>query len=161
MPIPDNFQESVIDIARYELILNLCVLPELRDSTSASVFLAVSLNELLSIYRAQSISRSVTLKMFEDGEGLNECEGRILCYLQQYIGDMSNDELSTFLRFVTGAATCSALKVSVGLYWNYWVYTKTNCTHLWTCTINIVIRHTMSLLRNSEAAECAWITGTV
>ena len=117
MPIPDNFRENMINIARYELISKpLCAVQALSSgipSQHRSFWQSISLSELLSIYRAQSVSRSVTLKMFQDAEGRHGSEARILCYLRQYIGNMSSDELSTFLRFVTGAATCSALKVSV------------------------------------------------
>ncbi len=56
----------------------------------------VDVNKLLSIYRAQSVSTSMTLKMFENAEGANEIQTRILLYLRQYIGNMSNDEFVHF-----------------------------------------------------------------
>ena len=38
----------------------------------------------------------MTLKMFENAEGANEIQTRILLYLRQYIGNMSNDEFAHF-----------------------------------------------------------------
>ena len=40
----------------------------------------------------------------EPDQLMNAAQERVFCYLQQYIGSMTQDELHKFLRFVTGSS---------------------------------------------------------
>ena len=42
---------------------------------------------------------------------LNAGEKRILEFLKQFIGNISNEEVGHFLRFVTGSSVCSTKKI--------------------------------------------------
>ncbi len=116
-PTPKNLHQMLINISKYEFLAKpvaaLVIINSGVPEQHKRFWETLNVAKLLAIYHAQSVSTSMTLKMFENAEGMNETQGRILMYLRQYIGNMSNDELRTFLRFVTGAATCSSLQVSV------------------------------------------------
>ncbi len=117
VPTPKNLRLMLINISKYEFLAKPVAANMLMNigvpAQHKPFWKSVDISKFLSIYRAQSVSTSMTLKMFENAEGSNEIQSRILLYLRQYIGNMSNDELRTFLRFVTGAATCSSLQVSL------------------------------------------------
>lgn len=49
------------------------------------------------IYKAQSVSTAMTLKMIKEAEDLNDSEKRVLSYLCQFIRNMGINELCTFL----------------------------------------------------------------
>ena len=71
------------------------------------------MNNLLSIYYAQTVSPGTVLGMLEDAVGVNANEERIIGYLRQYVGNLNTDCLRNFLRFVTGSVVCSTLKIVV------------------------------------------------
>ena len=86
-----------------------------------------------SLYQAQCISTIMVLKMFENAEGYNETEERVLNYVHQFIGNMSQEELHVFLRFVTGGAAC--LSNQVGVTFNSGLCTTPSyCPHLLSFT---------------------------
>ena len=59
------------------------------------------------------MSPAKVLKMFDDAEGTDANEERILGYLRQFVGSMSTDELRQFLRFVTGSSVCLSCQIQV------------------------------------------------
>ena len=71
------------------------------------------MNNLLSIYYAQTVSPGTVLGMLEDAVGVNANEERIIGYLRQYVGNLNTDGLRNILRFVTGSVVCSTLKIVV------------------------------------------------
>ena len=49
--------------------------------------------------------------MFDEAEGSDLDQERVLTYLRQYVGSMSNEDLGQFLRFITGSSVCMPQKV--------------------------------------------------
>ena len=64
------------------------------------------LGELYQIYCALSVSPAKVIKMLEDVSVKNKAEQRVLGYLHQYIGNISNEQLCDLLRFITGCGVC-------------------------------------------------------
>lgn len=74
----------------------------------------MSVYELYSLYMALRASPVKILTLLEDDSAADDPnKARVFKYLTQFIGNMSKDELRSFLRFVTGGAVCpTKLKVS-------------------------------------------------
>ena len=114
---PPNFRHMICQIASYEF----CSKP---SAALAAMFSGIpkqhrvfwrkmDVNNLLSIYYAQTVSPGTVLGMLEDAVGVNANEERIIGYLRQYVGNLNTDCLRNFLRFVTGSVVCSTLKIVV------------------------------------------------
>ena len=74
----------------------------------------MTVRDLYSICKAIHGSPAKVLALLDDDVCLgNENQERVYGYLQQYIGNMDEDEIRNFLRFVTGSAVCSAKVISV------------------------------------------------
>ncbi len=73
----------------------------------------MSSGDLYSIYIAQQASPAKVLVLVEDLDTCNPNQERVFGYLQQFIGNMQNEELRLFLRFVTGSSVCTANAIRV------------------------------------------------
>ena len=74
----------------------------------------VSIFEFHSIYLALSASPTKVLSLLDDSLADDVNKERVFRYLTQFVGNMTSDELRSFLRFVTGASVCppSSMKVT-------------------------------------------------
>ena len=68
---------------------------------------------LFNLYKAKSVSAAKILEMFDEAEGSDLDQERVLTYLRQCIGSMSNEYLGLFLCFVTGSSVCMPKKIRV------------------------------------------------
>ena len=116
-PRPVGFRDALVKVATYEFLSKptaaLAIIHSGIPQQHHSFWDRVDVASLLSIYQAQHASPATVLKMLEDAEGNDAAEERVLGYLRQFAGNMSSDELRTFLRFVTGSTSCSGLKIRV------------------------------------------------
>lgn len=117
LPTPQNFQKLIVNVAKYEFISKPAAALSLINRgipvQHQPFWESMELPSLLSVYKAQSVSSAMILEMFSEAEGQDASQERVLGYLRQFIGNTANDELRTFLRFVTGSSACSSLKVDV------------------------------------------------
>lgn len=117
LPTPVRFKEMLINIAKYEFIAKpsaaLSIIHSGIPPKHMPFWETCDLPYLLSVYKAQGVSLAKVMKMFEHAEGMNSTEERIIDYLRQLIGNMTPNDLSTFLRFVTGSGTCSSKQINV------------------------------------------------
>ena len=72
-----------------------------------------SIDELHSMYMYMSATPEKVLNIIEEPIESNPCEMRVFNYLQQYIGNMRNDEVRRFLRFTTGSSVLIAERITV------------------------------------------------
>ena len=72
-----------------------------------------SIDELHSMYMYMSATPEKVLNIIEEPIESNPCEMRVFSYLQQYIGNMRNDEVRRFLRFTTGSSVLIAERITV------------------------------------------------
>ena len=100
LPEPENLQRLTLQLAKYQF--------ELYPSAAISAMKSgVAVQHLpfwksMSVYRiysAMSVSPAKVIKMLENG---NKSEERVLGYLRQYIGNITNEQLCDLLRFITG-----------------------------------------------------------
>ena len=66
-----------------------------------------------SIYSSLSVSKTKVLNLLTEPNFLSVPEDEVYQYLKRFIGNMSDDELRTFLRFVTGSLVISVPNIDV------------------------------------------------
>ncbi len=117
-PTPSNFKQMLINLARYDFFIKpsaaLSFISQGVPEQHHSFWSGMGVDGLFALYRAQSVSTAMVLKMLDEAEGSNPSQERVLVYLRQFIGNMGLDDLRVFLRFVTGSSVCSCMKISIG-----------------------------------------------
>ena len=116
VPKPGNFMELVTGISKYYFVQKpAAAIAEVRSGIPevyANFWRDMSLGEFYSIYRALQASTEKVLAMIDRVTLHNSSQKRVYGYLQQYVGNMKQDELRRFLRFVTGSSVCSSRVIS-------------------------------------------------
>ena len=69
--------------------------------------------EFHSLYMALDATPMKVLSLLDDECADDPNKMRVFKYLTQFIGNMSTDELRSFLRYVTGAPVCPANHLNV------------------------------------------------
>ena len=74
-----------------------------------------SLQELFDLYVALNATPAVVLDRIQEPEQANSAQARILIfgYLTRLAGNMKKDELSRFLRFVTGSSVVIEKRINI------------------------------------------------
>ncbi len=69
-------------------------------------------NGLLALHESLTATPIKDLEVLEEPEVMNPAQGQVFQYLQQYVGNMSCNEVRTFLRLTTGSSVlCQNLRV--------------------------------------------------
>ena len=74
--------------------------------------------------------------MLEEPEVNDECQARVFTYLQQFIGNMKNDEVRRFLRFVTGTSVLLPDGISVCFNASSGLMRRP-IAHTWSCLLEL------------------------
>jgi len=72
-----------------------------------------SVEQFYSLYMTLTASPSKVLQLLEDPPSITPSEERVFQYLQQFIGNLSVEEVVLFLRFVSGSCVCPPTKLKV------------------------------------------------
>ena len=110
LPKPKNLQRLTLQLAKYQFELYPSAAISAMKSGVAVQHLPfwknMSLAELYRIYSAMSVSPAKVIKMLENVPFSNKNEERVLGYLRQYVGNITNEQLCDLLRFITGCGVC-------------------------------------------------------
>ena len=71
-----------------------------------------SVKDLYSLYLALCATPAKVLAILEEPHEANVCQVRVFGYLQQFIGNMKNEEVRWFLRFTTGSSVVVAKRIT-------------------------------------------------
>lgn len=94
-------------------------------------------SELYSIYKALQASPAKVLSMLDsEVVTMNPNEERVLSYVEQFIGNMKEDEVRAFLRFVTGSAVCSANVIHINFN-QLEGFARRPIAHTCSCTLEL------------------------
>ena len=74
---------------------------------------ALSCRDLYDMYRSMQATPAKVLSMLSEVTPSTPKEDVVLSYLRQYVGNMRQEELQSFLRFVTGSSVCTANRLVV------------------------------------------------
>lgn len=64
------------------------------------------LADIHSLYISLVATPDKVISIVQEPESMNSVEQRVFIYLTEFIGDMKQEELATFLRFVSGSCLC-------------------------------------------------------
>ena len=64
-------------------------------------------------YIAVNATSKVVLAILDEPFFENRCEARVFGYLQQFIGNMTNEEVRRFIRFTTGSSALLAEHITI------------------------------------------------
>ena len=114
IPRPSNLKRVIVEVARHELLIKpLGALHALRSGvpvTHHGLWNQLSVEELFALYNALNASPHQILSMIKQPDELHPDEARVFHY---FVGNLNRDELSSFLRFVTGSSVCSAKEITI------------------------------------------------
>ena len=119
MPEPSRFKQSLIEVARFNLLVQPAAIISQISSGVPTLHLAfwndITLDDFCRLYLTLSANTQSVLKAITANEPNfdNANEERTFQYLCQYIESMSNEELRNFLRFVTGSSVLTSQGIKV------------------------------------------------
>lgn len=99
-PTPQTMESQLTSIAKYEF--------QVKPMAALC-----AIQELYSVYLALCATPAKVLAILEEPEQVNLCQLRVMGYLQQFVGNMKNDEVRQFLRFTTGSSVLVVNRISV------------------------------------------------
>ena len=116
-PNCQNIKVLMVQAAKYMFLvkpaaainqLNMGV-PDLHRSFWSTM----EVGKLFKLYKCMSVSKAKVLSLLEESQMDTPSKEEVWVYLRRFIGNMTNDELRTFLRFVTGSFVVSVSSIAI------------------------------------------------
>lgn len=169
VPSPSNIKQLVLRVARHLFLgkplgalyaLNSGVLIPYHSFTEQ-----LSIDTLFRLYKVLNATTSAVLGLFEDPADMNPAEDRVFGFLLSFIGNMKQNELRLFLRFVTGSSVLLAKKITVSFN-NLSGLARRPISHTCDCMIELPISYTTYPEFESEftkvlTSEVSWAMDAV
>ncbi len=116
LPTPQKLKRQSLQVARYEFLTKpmtaLTMIHSGIPVQEAPFWKVMGVDGLLKLHESLTATPVKVLEVLEEPEGMNPAQDRVFQYLQQYIGNMSCNEVRTSLRFTTGSSVlCQNLRV--------------------------------------------------
>ena len=116
-PTPQTLLSQLVNLAKLEFqakpMAAVCDISNGIPSNEKPFWHSYSVKEFYSLYLSLDATPEKVLMNLEEPTLDNESQARVFTYLQQFIGNMKNDELRRFLRFVTGTSVLLSGGISV------------------------------------------------
>ena len=116
-PTPQTLLSQLVNLAKLEFqakpMAAVCNISNGIPSNEKPFWHSYSVKEFYSLYLSLDATPEKVLMNLEEPTLDNESQARVFTYLQQFIGNMKNDELRRFLRFVTGTSVLLSGGISV------------------------------------------------
>ena len=117
IPTPANVKRLVISVAKHLFLgKSLGALYALNSWVPIPYhcfWQQFSVEKLFGLYKALNATPSAVLRIVEEPFDMNPAEDRVFGYLLSYIGNVKQNELRLFLRFVTGSSVLIAKHIAV------------------------------------------------
>jgi hypothetical protein len=118
IPRPNTIKRIVLQIATFEFKTKpsaaIAAMSSGIPPLHGAFWQTMSIGKFYSIYRSASVSTSKVLSMLDDSTITSSpSEELVMSYLRQYVGNMREDELRAFLRYVTGSSICASSGITV------------------------------------------------
>ena len=120
-PTPQNIQKLLKEAACYHLVHKpLAAVTMLHNGLPQShkaFWDEMTTDDLFSVYDALSASAEKVLEMLEEPVVLvDPLQVNAIGYLRQFIGNLNQDGVHRFLRFVTGASVCGSRNIQIDFH---------------------------------------------
>lgn len=117
IPKPGSLNRLLGQAARYTFLVRpaaaLNVLSAGVPQQHRSFWSGMSLDSLLAIYNALSVTTSKVLRLLEEPVITSASQEVVWLYLRRFIGNLRSAELRAFLRFVTGSFVICVSRITV------------------------------------------------
>ncbi len=104
----DNLYTLVVDVARHVFLGKpfglLYTMSSEVPSSQQSFWVQFSVEKLFELYKALNATPTTVLGLIEEPEFETKAESNVFYYLTSFIGNCKQEELRSFLRFVTGSS---------------------------------------------------------
>ena len=116
-PNPQNLRQLLTEAAEYEFLHKpLAAISSIYAGIppqELQFWKNYSVNQLYSIFQSLSASPSKVLQLIEEPMMLHAGEKKVFQFLLQFVGNMSDEDIGRFLRFVTGSSVCPTKKLQI------------------------------------------------
>lgn len=116
-PNPHNLRQLLIEAAEYEFLHKpLAAISSIHAGIPPQELLFWSnytVAQFYTIFQCLTASPTKVLELIEEPVMLHAGEKRVFQFLQQFIGNISNEDVGHFLRFVTGSSVCPTKKIQI------------------------------------------------
>ncbi len=117
LPTASNLPVLLDQVARYEFLIRpmapISMIHQGIPEVHRRFWDGVTVESLYLLYQAMVTNPTRVLEMIEEPELMNGNEERVFRYLLQFVGNLSNEDIQRFLRFVTGSAVAVSKKITV------------------------------------------------
>ena len=117
LPTPKSLKETILQLAKYQF--QTTPLPAIMAINSSipefhrRFWDSKTLADIYLLYYSMVAIPAKVIEIIQEPDTMNAVEQRIFTYLCQMVGNMKTEELSSFLRFVTGSSVCLGKKIMV------------------------------------------------
>lgn len=116
-PTPSGLRVQIYNIAKYHYTVKpmaaICSIGCGIPSNEKEFWDSFTVEELYSLYLSLSATPEKVLSILDEPLEENSSQARIFAYLQQYVGNMKNEEARRFLRYTTGSSVLTGRNISV------------------------------------------------
>lgn len=117
LPTSENLLRLVITVSRhYFLGKTFGTLFAMRSGVPNiyhAFWQTYTVRGVFDLYKALNATTTTVLKLIAEPPEMNPAEDRIYSYLLTFVGNMKNNELRLFIRFVTGSSVVVAQKINI------------------------------------------------
>ena len=144
MPNPSNLTRLISQVATFQFVMQPAMaiagmksgIPEIH----VPFWNSLSMGDLYLVYKALHASPSKVLEMIIEPIFANASQQRVYGFLCDFIGDMKQDEIRSFLRFVTGSAVYLAKSIQI-TFNNLTGLGRRPVSHTCSCTLELPISY--------------------
>ena len=145
VPSPSNIKQLVLRVARHLFLGKpLGALYALNSGVPIpyhSFWEQFSIDTLFRLYKVLNATTSAVLGLIEEPDDMHPAEDRVFGFLLSFIGNMKQNELRLFLRFVTSSSVLLAKKIVI-LFNNLTGLARRPISHTCDCTLELPVSYT-------------------
>ncbi len=125
----------------------------------------MSIQEFWELYLALGVTASKVIQLLDEPLCLTSNQSRVFGYLVQMIGNMKQDELRSFLRFVSGSSVCLSGRLAVRFN-SLSGLGRRPIAHTCDCVLELPVSYTTYLefvgeFRNVLTSDECWIMNAI
>ncbi len=117
LPTPNGLRQQLFQMAKFEFVTKpFAAVFSIHHGIPQHHRLfweSKNVQELWRLYLALGVTASKVIELIDEPLCLTSNQSRIFGYLIQMIGNMKQDELRSFLRFVSGSSVCLSKRIAV------------------------------------------------
>ncbi len=117
LPTRNNLRQQLLQMAKFEFVTKpfaaIASMHQGVPQQHRSFWESMSIQAFWELYLALGVTASKVIQLLDEPLCLTSNQSRVFGYLVQMIGNMKQDELRSFLRFVTCSSVCLSGRLAV------------------------------------------------